>query len=1145
MSQPRLLPHLVCSATGAANDNLIKQVFIVALSGWGLRQGLDPEAGDAQGQVLTQIASFVFLVPFALAAPLAGSLGDRWPRDRIARWVRWLELPLVVLCALAFASDRPGLIFGALALMAVQSAFFAPAKLAIVPDLVDSKRVPRANGTLQAVTIVAILLGTGLAAVADPANTLIGSPFVQVLTAGLILAGIGAVIAFAYPRLTPAAPQAPIIWTDIFGPLRALRSAPRLIAPALALGGFWGLAQAAAIQVANIGVQIYGLNQAGAAQLSLALALGIVAGAVAAPRLESRAFPAGLPLIGAFLAGGTLAASATVIALAGDLEGTSIKPFMAVLFVAGLGAGLWEIPLMNLLLQRAPDEKRTQVMAGSGLIGTLAMLATLLVCMPMAGIFKLNAATILAVIAWAAVVLALLVAWSFRRQFGAWCITCATRIVYPTSSSGLEHLPAEGGCVVICNHLSFADGLILGSHLPRPARYLVYRAYLETPVVGWILRIAGAIPIAATDGRRALAESIEAAVDAARRGEVVVIFPEGKISRGGQMDTFRSGMERIAGRAGVPIIPAHLHGLWGSLASRAPRRCWNPIRRIHLRLGPALASETRAPQAREHVMSLSYEAAQQRSDRDGRSLGTALIRQAKRGPRAIAVQDANGTISRIQLVAVAKLLWKRLGIADDETCVGILLPPGRGGAIVNAACAIAGRTAVNLNHTVGPQTLQQLCEIAGLRTIISAEAYLKRIGRPDVGCRVVTIEDELKALSKVSIVATMAATLATPTRWQAHRDPDAVAAIIFSSGSTGAPKGVELTHRQVLANCDAVADALHLEHDVIISPLPLFHSFGLVPGLWLGLVLGLKVAGQPDPMDGKALGKLAEASGATFLLSTPTFVRGYLRRIEPEQFKTLRFAVVGAERCDADLKAAFAERYGADLLEGYGCTELCPVVAVNLPEVRRDGEHEVRAKHGSVGRALPGIQVITVNPETNAILPNGAEGLLVVRSAARMRGYLGRDDLTSKVFIHGGYNTGDIGRIDNDGFIFITGRLARFAKIGGEMVPLDNVETAIQAKVTAAAGPTPSDGDGEAPAVEVAVAAIPDAAKGERLVVMTTGSLDQLTTVLGQLDDLPALMRPKASDAYAVEAIPKLGTGKRDLGAIKRLAEELGQKAKG
>ncbi|MBA3684692.1 MAG: AMP-binding protein, partial [Planctomycetes bacterium] len=465
-----------------------------------------------------------------------------------------------------------------------------------------------------------------------------------------------------------------------------------------------------------------------------------------------------------------------------------------------------------------------------------------------------------------------------------------------------------------------------------------------------------------------------------------------------------------------------------------------------------------------------------------------------------------------------------LALDAGEQRVGVLLPPGRGGAIVNLALALAGRTAVNLNHTAGEAQVKRMCELAEVRTVISATPYLRRINVATPG-RMALLDELLPKAGKLTLAMRSAGGLLLPTSWLARARADDTAAIVFSSGSTGDPKGVELTHRQILANLESIALGLELNaDDVLLNPLPLFHSFGLVPGMWLGLVQGMASAAHPDPTDAKALGNLASEVRATFLISTPTFVRGYLRRVEPEQFKSLRFAVVGAERCPGDLKAAFKERFGADLLEGYGCTELAPVVAVNLPTVARDGMEEKRHRDGSVGRPLPGVQVITVDPETRAHLPTGSEGLLVVRSAARMRGYLNRPDLTDAAFIHGGYNTGDIGKVDGDGFVHITGRLARFAKIAGEMVPLDNIELALQAL----AGLD----------IEVAVAAVADPAKGERLIVLHHGWTGSAEDLLKAADELPALWRPKPRDVYAVEAIPKLGTGKRDLAGIKRLAAE-------
>ena len=258
------------------------------------------------------------------------------------------------------------------------------------------------------------------------------------------------------------------------------------------------------------------------------------------------------------------------------------------------------------------------------------------------------------------------------------------------------------------------------------------------------------------------------------------------------------------------------------------------------------------------------------------------------------------------------------------------------------------------------------------------------------------------------------------------------------------------------------------------------------------------------------------------MISTPTFVRGWMRRIDPEQFKTIRLAVVGAERCPLELKNAFKERYGVELLEGYGCTELAPTVAVNLPEVRREGEVEKRSKQGSVGRPLPGMSAFTINPDTGAIQPPDTEGLIVIRSPSRMLGYLDRDDLTSKACLLGGYNTGDMGKVDADGFIHITGRLARFAKIAGEMVPLDNVEALLAAGM-------PDD-------IELAVAAVPDEGRGERLVVLHTGFTGEWNTIMIRLEGQPGIWKPRIKDVYQVAALPKLGTGKRDLAGLKALA---------
>ncbi len=533
---------------------------------------------------------------------------------------------------------------------------------------------------------------------------------------------------------------------------------------------------------------------------------------------------------------------------------------------------------------------------------------------------------------------------------------------------------------------------------------------------------------------------------------------------------------------------------------------------------------------------IGYEQALARAERDNRTLGEVFLARARRRPRLIAVQDAGGSMSRIRLAAVAQVIPKLLGLADDERAVGVMLPPGRGGTLVNLALALDGRTAVNLNHTAGAFQIARMCEMAEIRTIVSSHLYLEKIGSPILNPRVIHAEDLVKNVDKKSVLKAMAGTILLPPRRRNGSDPDDVVTIIFSSGTTGDPKGIQLSHRQVIAHVEAVATHLELPQDegCLLSPLPLFHSFGIVPGVWMPLLHGLKIAGQPSPFDAESLGELAEASQATILVSTPTFARGYLKRIPPERLQSLHFAVVGAERCPIDLHAAFKERFGIPLLEGYGCTELAPAISINTIGANRPG---------SVGRPLPGVEVFTMDPDTGQLLPPGETGLIVVRSPARMVGYLGRPDLTEEVFVHGGYNTGDIGSVDDEGFVHLTGRLARFAKLGGEMVPLDTIESALQSVVDKhiSSGRGSVSEDEAASSCQIAVAAVDDRRKGERVVVLFTGELptEASELVAQALDDLPTLWRPRAGDFHQIESIPILGTGKRDLGAIKLLAAEV------
>ncbi len=456
--------------------------------------------------------------------------------------------------------------------------------------------------------------------------------------------------------------------------------------------------------------------------------------------------------------------------------------------------------------------------------------------------------------------------------------------------------------------------------------------------------------------------------------------------------------------------------------------------------------------------------------------------------------------------------------------IGLLLPASVGGALANIAASIAGRVPVNLNFTAGRDAMAAAIDRCGIATVLTSRAFLSKVGLPQPPGMMlledVLLETSIQSKAVASLAARLLPASLIARLFVTSLDSDALATVIFSSGSTGLPKGVMLTHRNVLSNIDAANHLFRLgDDDVVLGVLPFFHSFGYTVTLWLPLVVGFGAAYHPNPTDAKTIGDIAEQYGATLLVSTPTFCSAYTRKCRREQFARLRLAIVGAERLRDPIASAFREKFGVALLEGYGCTEMAPVVAVNVPDPAGTG-----SRAGTVGRPLPGISAKVVDPETGAGPLVGKEGLLLVTGPSQMRGYLGQPELTREVVRDGWYVTGDIATLDEDGFIRITDRLSRFSKIAGEMVPHMKIEERLQALL-------------DDPHTCV-VTAVPDAVKGERLVALYTDPNLPAQKVWERLSvsDLPRLWIPKREDLHIVETIPTLGTGKVDLRGVREVA---------
>jgi acyl-[acyl-carrier-protein]-phospholipid O-acyltransferase/long-chain-fatty-acid--[acyl-carrier-protein] ligase len=746
-----------------------------------------------------------------------------------------------------------------------------------------------------------------------------------------------------------------------------------------------------------------------------------------------------------------------------------------------------------------------------------------------------------------AAALLLALAFLFRyRLFVRLPLWILKHTLYRLRVHGLENLPARGPALLVCNHVSHIDALLLLAAQKRRVRFIMWAPYTRLPGLRWLLRLANVIPIDSSSGPRAILHSLRAASDALARGEVVCIFAEGGITRTGFLLPFHRGFEHIVKRCPAPVIPVCLDNVWGSIFSfQGGRFFWKwPLRvpyPVSIAFGEPLPPTATAVEARQAIQKLSADCSVRRADQR-RPIHRQFVRTAVRHPFRVCFIDPNSPYKLKfrygEVLVGAKILARRLRpLLGDERMVGLWLPPSAGGAITNIAVALLGKVAVNLNYTSSPESLQSAVRQCGIRHVLTSLRFLSKMKLdpgPDV--ELVPLERFRETVTKWERIRTFLSVLLLPgfvqERWilglGGHRIDD-LATVIFSSGSTGDPKGVMLTHANIAANAESMIQAINLRpRDRLLGVLPFFHSFGYTVTLWGPLQIGASIVYHVDPRESQVIGELCRQHGCTIFLTTPTFLRYCLRRCGPDDFKTVRLLVCGAEKMPPTLAAEFRERFGVEPLEGYGCTELSPVVSTNVPDWERDGVRQVGNKPGTIGQPLPGEAARIVDPETFEPLPQGQEGLLLIYGANVMAGYLGRPELTREAVRDGWYVTGDLARYDEDGFLTITDRLSRFSKIGGEMVPHQKIEDELHAIA-------------QATERTFVVTGVPDEGKGERLVVLHLPLHELDARGLWQRlsgKGLPNLWVPRERDFYQVAELPVLGSGKVDLKRVKELALE-------
>lgn len=1120
LSSRRFAPLFWSQFFSALNDNVLKNALVIMLL-----YGVAAE----QNASLVTLAGAVFIFPFFVLSALGGELADKYVKMTVARRLKFAEIFAAGFAAAGFYMHSIPLLFVALALFGVVAALFGPVKYAILPDQLAVSELATGNALVEGATFMAILIGT-----------IAGGLFVAGAShmGWICLAVIGlAILSWAFaariPVSQPSAPDLPITanpWTSTVHLLKTLYAEPRLWDGMVIVSWFW---MVGAIVLSLLPALVKGGVGGTEAVVTVCLAvfaIGIAAGSLFAAQLSHVRPNLALVPIGAIVMGvvgldlawaiGSTVHGTDVTAAAFTSSFAGIR-MLADFFLFAFGGGLFVVPSFAAVQAwSAPSERARVIAAGNVLQAAFMVVGSLLVAglqalgLPVAWIFFGLA------IASFGSVWFVLNKWGREgvRDFGALLF----RALYRVEVRGMENLPPAGTRMLIApNHVSLIDGPLLHATLPIDASFAVdtgiSKAWWAKPFLKLIKHYTmdPTKPLAARDLIKLVAS-----------GEPVVIFPEGRITVSGSLMKVYDGTAMIADKADAVVVPVRIEGAQRSYLSYLKngeiKRAWFPkvtisiLPPVKLPVDPALKGKIRRNAAGAALQDVMIDAMVMNAMLD-QTLFEALAHASRdRCTGKPIIEDALGTkLTYRKLILGAQVLSRKLenGTTEGEN-VGVLLPNSAGVAVVFMALQSIGRVPAMLNFSAGPVNVLAAMQAAQVKTVLTSKAFIEK-GKLDKlvaaiagQAKVVYLEDVRTSIGALDKVRGLLAGTAPRVARKAN-DP---AVILFTSGSEGTPKGVVLSHRNILANAaQALARVDANANDKVFNVLPVFHSFGMTGGMIMPMLAGIPIFMYPSPLHYRIVPELIYQTGATILFGTDTFLAGYARSAHAYDFRTLRIVMAGAEAVKDRTRQVYMERYGIRVLEGYGVTETAPVLAMNTPMANRSG---------TVGRLSP-LMEARLDP-----VPGIEEGgRLSVRGPNVMLGYLRAENPgVLEPLVEGWHDTGDIVTIDAAGFIAIKGRAKRFAKIAGEMVSLSAVEA-----MAAALWPQ---------AMSVAVT-LPDARKGERVVLLTTQKDAERAAMQRHAKTIGASELAVPADVRVVGNVPLLGSGKTDYVGATNLAKEL------
>ena len=1128
-----------------------------------LLQNIAFKVFDGSTQVVwISIINSLIIIPFILLFTLSGFLSDKYDKKNILVYGAVSSFLLSILMIISYLSGNFYFAMGSLVLLAIQSAVYSPAKFGIIIDIYGRKNLASGNAFLQAISMMAILFSIAsasivfeifynnnnlqtlttkeelLSAILPLTYYIVPFAFLEMLVSFLFLKNIST----SYNKNKDLTLNKKELFQGklLQNNMKILTSNNAIFLSVIGLSVFWGISQSTMAVFPSFAKMYLGISDVSIINGVIgASGIGIAIGSIMYSKISKY-----------YIEVGTIPLAAFGMALTLYISTLVASPILlAIIFLFfGFFGGMFIVPLNALIQFNAKKKVLGTILAGNNWFHSVSMFL-MLGMTTIVSYYGFDPLKTIYLILLITLVGTMYTIYQLPQSLILLFLKTIVGMKYKLEVNGITNIPQTGGVLLLGNHISWIDWAVVLMAVPKEVRFVMDKTIYSKWYIKWIFRMFNAIPISNASSKTTI-KIIAKQLD---EGNIVVIFPEGSITRNGHLGEFKKGFEKILQLTStdVKVVPFYIRGLWESMFSRANQKFKksNRTNSVTISFARYMKKENaNIISVKKQIINLSTKSWQEHI-KNLKPLNETIFNRLKELKNNMIFTDSTGLELSGHKFLTASIVFKNLLKKQIENQnVGILLPSSTAGAFINYSVLLMGKTAVNLNYTSQIETLKYCISKAQIKSIITSRKFIEKLELRGIDLKeafedveLIYLEDLRQNISKAKSLSVFLSVKILPSFLSklihlTKTKKDDTVLILFSSGSEGTPKGIELSGDNILGNAQQIANIINVnDEDIILGSLPLFHAFGIVVTTYLPLIEGIRCVAHPDPTDGLAIAKLISSYKVTIMCGTSTFFRLYTKnqKIHSLMFESLRLVVSGAEKLREDVRIEFKKRFAKDILEGFGTTETSPVATCNLPDVLSpDFSIQKGQKAGTVGMAIPGTTIKVVDPVTFKELKVNEEGMILISGIQVMKSYLDDEDRTKKALkvinAKTYYITGDKGKLDEDGFLTIVDRYSRFAKIGGEMISLGAIEELISKFIESTDN-----------LIDFLVTSLEDEKKGEKIILLISNANKEFIQelkekILKNFDN--KLMIP--SEIKIVEEIPKLGSGKKDFAKAKYLASQ-------